>query len=73
MDSSSKPSRKCQAILGTCCQQSGEVVQCAVHLVMLNGTSDCIQLGCGQLDMLDVLVYGYEEGLFVGVGSNLGG
>ena len=37
----------------------GEVVQCAVHQVTFNGTSDGIQLGSGQLDVLDVLCSRY--------------
>ena len=48
---------------------TGEVVQCAVHQVP---SSNGIQLGSGQLDMLDVLCYGYGE-ILCGRGSNLGG
>ena len=44
----------------------GEAVQCVVHWVTFKGTLSGIQLSCGQLDMLEVLGYGYGEGFFAG-------
>ena len=43
-----------------------EAIQCAVCQVMFDGTSNGIQLGSGQLFMLDVLCYGCVEGFFLG-------
>ena len=51
---------------------NGEMVHYAVQQVTFNGTLDGTQLSCGQLDMLDVLVYGYGGGNLCGRESNLG-